>query len=181
MYCNQCGSRLSGGEMHCPHCGKAVGPAGAPPSVAAPAAGPRANPAQGRMLRHRNILAILWLVRATIILIPGMALVGISHIHRWPFPSGMPPGMPGFVMPFLGGLGLGILLLAGAEYAAGIGLLTIQPWARLLAIVTGVVELISFPLGTALGIYTLWVLLPQISEMEYQQMAREQAARQFPH
>lgn len=175
MYCNQCGSRLSGGEMHCPHCGKAVGPAGVPPGVAAPAAA-RANPAQGRMLRNRNILAILWLVRATIILIPGLALVGISHLRRWPWPT----GMPGFFMPFLGGLGLGILLLAGAEYGAGIGLLTIQPWARLLAIVTGVIELISFPLGTALGIYSLWVLLPQVSEMEYQQMAREQAARQFP-
>jgi phosphatidylserine synthase len=175
MYCNQCGSRLSGGEMHCPHCGKAVGPAGVPPAMGVPVAARPLNPAQGRVLRHRNILAILWLVRATILLIPGMALVGLSHVHRWPWPT----GMPGFFMPFLGGLGLGILLLAGAEYAAGIGLLTIQPWARLLAIITGVVELISFPIGTALGVYSLWVLLPQISETEYQQLAREQAAGQF--
>jgi hypothetical protein len=28
------------------------------------------------------------------------------------------------------------------------------------------------PFGTALGIYTLWVMLPNSSEMEYRQMAR---------
>jgi hypothetical protein len=177
MYCNQCGSRLSGGELHCPHCGKAVAAAGAPPIVAVPAAGVRPlNPAQGRVLRHRTILAVLWLVRATMLLGTGAAIEGVSHARNWPWPV----GMPGFIMPFLGGLGFGMLLLSAAEYAAGIGLLTVQPWARLVAIITGVIELISFPLGTALGIYSLWVLLPQISENEYQQLANSQAAGQYP-
>lgn len=175
MYCNQCGSRLTGGEMHCPHCGKAVAPAGAPAGAAAPVAAAPINPAQGRVLRHRTILGVLWLVRATMVMIPGLALVGVSHVHNWPWP----PGMGGVFTPLLGGLGLGILLLAVGGYAAGIGLLTMQPWARLLAIVVGVIELISIPIGTALGIYTLWVLLPQISETEYQQLARSHAAGQL--
>lgn len=42
---------------------------------------------------------------------------------------------------------------------AGIGLLKMKPWARIVAIIVGVLHILSFPLGTALGIYTLWVLL----------------------
>jgi len=45
-------------------------------------------------------------------------------------------------------------------------------WARMLAIVFGCFSLLDIPLGTALGIYTLWVLLPARSEEEYRQMAR---------
>ena len=42
---------------------------------------------------------------------------------------------------------------------AGIGLLKFRPWARILAIVLAVLNLLNFPLGTALGIYALVVLL----------------------
>jgi len=41
------------------------------------------------------------------------------------------------------------------------------PWARMLAIVLGCISLIHFPFGTALGIYTLWVLVPQGADAEY--------------
>ena len=34
-----------------------------------------------------------------------------------------------------------------------------RPWARLVALMLGSVDLILLPYGTALGIYTLWVLL----------------------
>jgi hypothetical protein len=36
-----------------------------------------------------------------------------------------------------------------------------------LALVLGFVNLIHIPFGTALGIYTLWVLLPAQSEREF--------------
>jgi len=42
---------------------------------------------------------------------------------------------------------------------AGIGLLKLRPWSRPLAIIVGCLHLLSFPFGTALGVYTLWVLL----------------------
>jgi hypothetical protein len=48
---------------------------------------------------------------------------------------------------------------------AGYGLLTRKPWARVLAIVVGILGLLNFPVGTAIGIYTLWVLMqPAASE-----------------
>ena len=41
---------------------------------------------------------------------------------------------------------------------AGYGLLTKKPWARVLTIVVGILSLVNFPVGTAIGLYTLWVL-----------------------
>jgi hypothetical protein len=67
----------------------------------------------------------------------------------------------------------GFLMVKGVVgIIAGWGLLDRQSWARLLAIILGFLSLLHFPLGTALGIYTLWVLLPGYSEIEYRQMAR---------
>jgi hypothetical protein len=52
-----------------------------------------------------------------------------------------------------------VLLLSLPGLIAGIGLLTFQPWARILTIVISALELPGVPLHTALGIYGLWVLL----------------------
>lgn len=66
-------------------------------------------------------------------------------------------------LPFviIGGLMIGLLmfLLALPSLLAGIGLLRGRNWGRLLAIIVGAFNLLNFPIGTALGLYTLWVLL----------------------
>jgi hypothetical protein len=49
-------------------------------------------------------------------------------------------------------------LLALPGIIAGYGLLKRRPWARMVAIVLGLLGLVNMPFGTALGIYTLWVL-----------------------
>jgi hypothetical protein len=41
---------------------------------------------------------------------------------------------------------------------AGIGLLKHKSWARILAIILAILAVTSFPIGTAAGVYTLWVL-----------------------
>ena len=41
---------------------------------------------------------------------------------------------------------------------AGVGLLKYRSWARILAIILGIINLFGFPVGTALGIYTLWAM-----------------------
>ncbi|MFY9559434.1 MAG: hypothetical protein WAQ52_04300 [Terriglobales bacterium] len=47
-----------------------------------------------------------------------------------------------------------------------------QPWARISAIVLGILALFHPPLGTALGIYTLWVLFSNNAGPEYDRLAR---------
>ena len=50
-------------------------------------------------------------------------------------------------------------LLSIPSFFAAWGLLHYRPWARVLAIVLAVLHIFSFPFGTALAVYTLWVLL----------------------
>lgn len=52
-----------------------------------------------------------------------------------------------------------IVLLSVPGIIAGAGLLKFKQWARILALILGLLNLPSFPVGTALGIYTIWVLL----------------------
>ncbi|MEJ2284220.1 MAG: hypothetical protein P8X85_11560 [Desulfobacterales bacterium] len=51
------------------------------------------------------------------------------------------------------------ILLAAPGLIGGIYLLKRRPWARILVLVLGFLNLIHIPIGTALGIYTIWVLL----------------------
>jgi hypothetical protein len=88
----------------------------------------------------------------------------------WPFPHGW--ALESLIFSgiysaaiLLGFFGVVHLVLAW-------GLFERQPWARLLGLVVGFLALLRFPLGTALGIYTIWVLLPQTSGQEYDSLAR---------
>ena len=47
---------------------------------------------------------------------------------------------------------------------AGIGMLKFRSWARILGIVVAILNLIHLPIGTAVGIYALWVLLNRETE-----------------
>jgi hypothetical protein len=51
-----------------------------------------------------------------------------------------------------------LALTAAPGLIAGIGLLRRQGWARILALILGFFQLPSLPIGTALGLYTFWVL-----------------------
>ena len=52
-----------------------------------------------------------------------------------------------------------LTVLALPGLIAGIGLLKRQMWGRVLAIIVAFFALLNFPIGTAIGIYALFVLL----------------------
>jgi hypothetical protein len=84
-------------------------------------------------------------------------------------------GRWGSDIPFMGGLfSLGIFLgLFGVLHLVlAWGLFEREPWARFLGLALGFLALLRFPFGTALGIYTLWVLLPETSGKEYERLAQ---------
>ena len=56
----------------------------------------------------------------------------------------------------IGGLVIGLAIPA---LVAGIGLLARKSWARVLGIIVSVFALLSFPIGTLIGIYTIFVLM----------------------
>jgi hypothetical protein len=117
------------------------------------------------------VIGVLWIVFSALRLIPGVALMFFSHAN-FPFAfMPLPAALRMILVPFLGAIGLLVTGFAVLGVAAGWGLVTHQPWARMLAIVLGCLSLIHLPFGTALGIYTLWVLLPAGADTEYKSLA----------
>ena len=51
-----------------------------------------------------------------------------------------------------------------AHVIVGVPLRQRKPWARIVALMLGSVDLLLLPYGTALGVYTLWVLLNERSK-----------------
>ena len=173
MYCDRCGTPFNSGSQYCASCGKqlmAAAPAAAPATaMAARAAG------DGRVGRNVNILAGLWLANGILRLLGlgwWMIFRRLFFDGGWGWPlANWEPGFHNWMWGglfaggvFLGFFGLIHLLLAWGLYER-------QPWARVLGIVVACLALIRIPFGTALGIYTLWVLAPESSGREYDAMA----------
>ena len=69
------------------------------------------------------------------------------------------------ILSFIGCAGvlfLGTLAVPG--FFAGYGLLKRRVWGRILGIVVAALDLFNIPIGTAFGIYSLWVLTEQRAE-----------------
>jgi hypothetical protein len=58
------------------------------------------------------------------------------------------------------------LFLGVPAIIGGIGIYFGKNWARLLLLVVGTLALIDFPLGTALGVYTIWALLQPETKLQ---------------
>ena len=152
MFCDRCGTQQSESATFCSRCGKSLGTT---PLM----------PRQGRIGGHVRLLGILWLAISALRLIPGLFLVAFA-IRLFS------PEVPSFLHALLPAIGMFLLVTAGIGIVIGCGLLMRQSWARMLTILFGAISLIDIPFGTALGIYTLWVLLPAEHEEEYRALSR---------
>jgi hypothetical protein len=187
MYCSQCGTQVNPGQTFCTKCGQSIAaststadPASLPDFSIAPTmittptrpTMPAALARPSRVARHLSVLGILWIVLSVLRLVPGVAMLVFRHM-RFPFMLIPISGhMRSFLSPFMVAVGLLISGFAIAGAIAGWGLMDRRPWARMLAIILGCISLIHFPFGTALGVYTLWVLIPEGGETEYLRLAR---------
>ncbi|MBV8572882.1 MAG: zinc ribbon domain-containing protein [Acidobacteriaceae bacterium] len=155
MFCDRCGTKLQDAQNFCPNCGK-------------PVRDVPLMPVQSRIAGHVRLLAILWIAISAFRLLSGVVLLSLFQ----PRLGVLPPEVPFFVHGILHGVGLAYLATAILGFITAWGLLEKQPWARMLAIIFGCFILLDVPFGTALGIYTLWVLLPAQSEEEYRRFAK---------
>jgi hypothetical protein len=178
MVCQKCGGPVQG--AFCSNCGAPVEPP--PPVYNAPPPNAYGAPPpvvyQARVAQHIQTLGILWCVYGAYRAAAGIfAVLFLMGVATPAFLGGMGSrGLPFLPFaPVMGGLaavaGVFILLSSCLAFATGYGLLTRKPWGRVLGIVAAVLSLIKIPIGTALGIYTLWVLAPAASGMEYDAMA----------
>lgn len=99
-----------------------------------------------------NILHGLFMLFVTLFILLGVGIAGTAGLFN------------GEVLPALliGGIGAAVSIFIGVlalpQIIGGIGLLGRKSWAHVVLTIVSVFRLISFPLGTIIGGYSLWVL-----------------------
>lgn len=170
MFCSGCGQALAPGQAVCSQCGR---PAMAPvPPV--PGLGFQLDNYAGKV----KALSIVWFIYAGLSLLTGVA--GLTFAHAFLFnhfgPWGHRPWSDGPMSPEWFGPAIlhfawaFIVLRSALAVVAAWGLLERAQWGRLVAIVAAFLIILKFPFGTALGIWTLVVLLGYRNTTLYEQL-----------
>jgi hypothetical protein len=167
MFCDGCGAPVQPGQAYCSRCGKQIiGPVSL------------AQPRPGRVQEHVRLLALLWLAYSAFNTVGAVTLYVLAntlfaHLHDF----GAPEAPTAFLRPLLSVISILLLAKAALGFFAGWGLLRREKWARILILVLAFISLFTnIPFGTAIGVYTMWVLLPLASEREYETLSGTQAA-----
>ncbi len=165
MFCDGCGAAVQPGQGFCGRCGKQiVGPV-------------TAMQRRGRVADHIHLLSILWLAASALNTIGGVVLYVLANtlfanLHN----LGAPEAGTAFLRPLLSVIAIFVLAKAACGFIAGWGLMQREPWARIVTLVLGFIALFHVPFGTAIGVYTLWVLMPAQSGEEYEALVAAKAA-----
>lgn len=177
MTCSTCGNVVAQDARFCPACGTQAIFQPPPSGTYVPVS---AGLRDYRVSRNLQTLGTLWLCYAALrFLLSSFAILFLHgmfgrHFGHSDFTFGWSPfgrmGMDGLWPIAIFSLMTSVACIVLTGYA----LLTRQPWGRILAIVFAIFALFHFPFGTALGIYTLWVLAPRISGDEYAAIAYAQ-------
>ena len=59
------------------------------------------------------------------------------------------------------------ILISVPGILAGLGLYKRKEWARILTLVLSVIEFFSFPIGTGIGVYSIWALVQPETVAEF--------------
>jgi hypothetical protein len=123
---------------------------------------------------HVKIVAWLKIVANSLLLLLGLCgfllFGGIGLFAA--ADSGDPVVLP--ILGLIGTLGLAFFAALGLPgILAGWGLLRRKKWGQILGIVIGALNLFNFPVGTAIGGYSLFVLLQDSAQEYFDGAARE--------
>ena len=116
------------------------------------------------MQSHVDFVGVLFIVWGLLTMLVGVstlalgvgAVAMIASASRGGGAGGFAAGVTAAVFTTLA---LNAILWGSAHVVVGVPLRRHRPWARLMALMLGSVDLLLLPYGTALGIYALWVLL----------------------
>ena len=126
------------------------------------------------MARHVTFLTRLVYIWAAVNGIAGVALLAFSlaAVALALTPSGQPPGSEvaaGITAATLAVVGLSALAWAIIHLITARGLAARRWWARSLALLLSAFDVLLLPLGTALALYMLWVLLQEDARRQFAQ------------
>ena len=110
---------------------------------------------------HKKVLGILYVISA-VLTIAGMVL--LRAILSLVFSIALDKADPDdrmvldMILSFAQFLPYFIVIFISIPtLITGVGLLTHQRWAPLFALIMGCLKLFSFPIGTAIGVYAIWI------------------------
>jgi uncharacterized membrane protein len=116
------------------------------------------------MLSHVDFVGVLFIVWGLLTTLVGLSTLAlgigavalIASASQGGGGGQVAAGLTAFVFTALAVIAI---LWGAAHVVVGMPLRRRKPWARLLALMLGSIDLVLLPYGTALGVYALWVLL----------------------
>jgi hypothetical protein len=169
MFCSGCGQVIAAGQTYCPQCGRPV--AAAVPPI--PGIQFEVESYAGKV----KSLSTVWFIYAAFSFLAGVAGLTFAqaffsnHFGNWghgPWSNG--PGPEWFGPVFMHFAWSALIVRSGLALVAAWGLLERTHWGRVVAIVAAVLSLLKFPFGTAIGIWTLVLLLGYRNTTLYEQI-----------
>jgi len=110
-----------------------------------------------------SVVGILWMILGTLTILAsaflgllggGGAMMGFlnaGHDHDAAAAGAIMGGL-------FGAIAVGVFVMGLLSLIAGINVRKWKPWARIVTIILSILNLLSFPIGTAIGVYSLVVL-----------------------
>ncbi len=107
-------------------------------------------------IKALGIINIVFAVLHSVLLLVALMGFGILNVRLAHVESGGIVLLPMLIMLFVVIVVLAIIIF---RIIAAVKLMKGAPWTRIVIIVFSILGIIAFPIGTAIGIYALWVLL----------------------
>ncbi|MDB4583073.1 hypothetical protein N9164_07970 [Draconibacterium sp.] len=108
------------------------------------------------MEKHINVVAALQIGYSILGLIIGIVLFTLFHFIG----DFTDDHDADFVLSIIANVVIIVVtILSIPGIIAGLGLFKRKEWARILTLIISVLNLLSFPIGTAIGIYSIWALV----------------------
>src|SRR5262245_17170807 len=144
---------------------------------ASPSARPPHNPNRPHVIfvpAHVDFLGVLFIVWGVLTTLIGVSTLALGIAAAAMIASRGSGGQfaAGVTVAAFTTLAVMAMIWGVVHVVVGVPLRRRHPWARLVALMLGSVDLLLLPYGTALGVYALWVLLNEKSKALFQPMAK---------
>jgi hypothetical protein len=120
------------------------------------------------MANHVKILGAIYIALSTISLFAALFLAMAVGTAGAIVGTAADPNDAAIALPIIGIAGTALvaflIIVSLPGLIAGVGLLKMRPWARIVGIIVAILSLLHVPLGTIVGIYGLWVLFSKETE-----------------